>query len=149
MGILVQSCVLRQNTEPAEGAKHLLPFFRVIPDQAFPVLVPMTCQYNFELNAHILSCPVMSNSLQPHGLQAAKILFPLDFSGKNTGAGCHFFLQGIFPTQGSNPHLLCLLHCRQIIYHRAIRESPYFKLEFVKSVSSVQSLSRVRLFGTS
>ena len=62
------------------------------------------------------------------------------------GAGCHFFLQGIFPTQGSNPHLLCLLHCRQIIYHRAIRESPYFKLEFVKSVSSVQSLSRVRLF---
>ena len=31
--------------------------------------------------------------------------------------GCHFLLQGIFPTQGSNPHLLCLLHCRQILYH--------------------------------
>ena len=30
--------------------------------------------------------------------------------GKNTGAGCHFLLQGIFPTQGSN---LGLLHCRQ------------------------------------
>ena len=30
--------------------------------------------------------------------------------------GCHVFLQGIFPTQGSNPHLLCLLHCRQILY---------------------------------
>ena len=28
--------------------------------------------------------------------------------GKNTGVGCHAFLQGIFPTQGSNPHLLCL-----------------------------------------
>ena len=28
------------------------------------------------------------------------------FSSKNTGAGCHFFLQGIFLTQGSNPHLL-------------------------------------------
>ena len=27
-------------------------------------------------------------------------------SGKNTGVGCHFLLQGIFPTQGSNPHLL-------------------------------------------
>ena len=26
--------------------------------------------------------------------------------GKNTGLGCHFLLQGIFPTQGSNPHLL-------------------------------------------
>ena len=90
------------------------------------------------------SCP----TLQPHGLQAAKILFPWDFSGKNTGAGCHFLLQGIFPTQGSNPHLLCLLHYRQILYHWAIREAPYFELEFVKSISSVQSLSHVRLFAT-
>ena len=32
------------------------------------------------------------------------------FRGKNTGAGCHFLLQGIFLTQGSNPHLLGLLH---------------------------------------
>ena len=29
-----------------------------------------------------------------------------DFPGKNTGVGCHFLLQGIFPTQGSNPYLL-------------------------------------------
>ena len=35
--------------------------------------------------------------------------------GKNTGVGCHEHLQGIFPTQKSNPHLLCLLLCRQII----------------------------------
>ena len=34
--------------------------------------------------------------------------------GKNTGVGCHFLLQGIFLTQGSNPGLL---HCRQILYH--------------------------------
>ena len=33
-----------------------------------------------------------------------------NFPGKNTGAGCHFLLQGIFPTQGSNLHLLCLLY---------------------------------------
>ena len=32
------------------------------------------------------------------------------FLGKNTGAGCHFLLQGIFPTQGLNPRLLYLLH---------------------------------------
>ena len=31
----------------------------------------------------------------------------------NTGVGCHFFLQGIFPTQGSNPGLP---HCRQTLY---------------------------------
>ena len=29
---------------------------------------------------------------------------------KNTGVGCHALLQENFPTQGSNPHLLCLLH---------------------------------------
>ena len=32
---------------------------------------------------------------------------------RNTGVGCHFLLQGIFPTQGSNPGLL---HCRQTPY---------------------------------
>ena len=33
-----------------------------------------------------------------------------DSPGKNTGVGCHSLFQGIFPTQGLNPHLLCLLH---------------------------------------
>ena len=28
------------------------------------------------------------------------------FQPRNTGVGCHFLLQGIFPSQGSNPHLL-------------------------------------------
>ena len=32
------------------------------------------------------------------------------FLGKNTGVGSRFLLQGIFPTQRSNLHLLCLLH---------------------------------------
>ena len=35
-----------------------------------------------------------------------------DSAGKNTGVDCHFLLQGIFPTQGSNPGLL---HCRQML----------------------------------
>ena len=34
----------------------------------------------------------------------------MDFLGKNTRVGCHAFLQGIFPTRGSNQHILCLLH---------------------------------------
>ena len=33
-----------------------------------------------------------------------------DSPGNDTGVGCHFLLQGIFPTQGSNPCLLRLLH---------------------------------------
>ena len=32
-----------------------------------------------------------------------------------TPVGLHFLLQGIFPTQGLNPRLLCLLNCRQIL----------------------------------
>ena len=35
-------------------------------------------------------------------------LCPWDSSGKNTGMGCHFLLQGIFLTQELNPHLLSL-----------------------------------------
>ena len=36
-----------------------------------------------------------------------------DSPSKNTGLGCHALLQGIFPTQGSSPHLL---HCKWIFY---------------------------------
>ena len=39
----------------------------------------------------------MSNSSQPCGLQPARLHCPWDFSGKNTGVGCHGLLQGIFP----------------------------------------------------
>ena len=50
----------------------------------------------------------MSDSLGPHGLESTRLLCPWDSPGKDTAVGCHAFLQGIFPTQGSNPHLLCL-----------------------------------------
>ena len=41
---------------------------------------------------------------------ACQVLYPRNFPDKNTGVDCHFFLQGIFPNQGSNPHHLWLLH---------------------------------------
>ena len=44
-------------------------------------------------------------------------LLSVDSLGKNTGVGCHALLQGIFPTQGGNKHLICLLHWRQVLYH--------------------------------
>ena len=56
------------------------------------------------------ACSVMSDSLRLHGLESTRFLCPWDFPGKDTGLGCHFLLQGIFPTQRSNPHLLYLLH---------------------------------------
>ena len=39
----------------------------------------------------------MPDSLQPHGLQPARLLCPWDSPAKNTGVGCHALLQGIFP----------------------------------------------------
>ena len=45
---------------------------------------------------------------------ANMLLRPWDFPGKSTEVGCHFLLQGIFPTQGSNR---ALLHCRQMLHH--------------------------------
>ena len=57
----------------------------------------------------MLKHSAMSDSLQPHGLQSKRLLCPWSFPGKNTGVGCHALLQGIFLTQGSNLHLLCLL----------------------------------------
>ena len=47
----------------------------------------------------------------------------LGFPSKNTGVGCHFLLQENFPTQGSNLCLLCLLHCRRILYPCTTRET--------------------------
>ena len=47
-----------------------------------------------------------SNSVRPYGLAPARLLCPWDSPGKKTGVGCHALLQGIFPTQASNPHLL-------------------------------------------
>ena len=45
--------------------------------------------------------------------EPTRLLCSWDFPGKNTGVGCHALLQGIFPTQGSNLHLLCLLHWQE------------------------------------
>ena len=49
------------------------------------------------------------STLRPHGLEPARLLCPWDSPGKNPGVDCHVLLQGIFPTQWSNPCLLCLL----------------------------------------
>ena len=57
---------------------------------------------------------VVSDSLQPHGLYS-----PWNSPGQNTGVGSLSFLQGIFPTQGSNPGLL---HCRWFLYQLSHKE---------------------------
>ena len=58
----------------------------------------------------------MSDSLWPHGLYS-----PWNSPDQNTGVGSLSLLQGIFPTQGSNPGLP---HCRQILYQLSHKGSP-------------------------
>ena len=60
-----------------------------------------------------------------------RLLCPWGFPGKSTGVGCHFFLQGIFLTQGSNPGLL---HCRQTLYPLSHQGSPKVVLVVKKNL---------------
>ena len=71
-----------------------------------------------------VSCSVMSDSLQPHGLQPPRFLCPWNSPGSNTAVGSHSLFQGISPTQGLN---LGLLHCRQILYHQRHQGSTSLK----------------------
>ena len=66
-------------------------------------------------------CSVLSDPLRSHRQKPARLLCPWNSPGRNTGVGCHSFLQGIFPTQGSNPRLL---QCRQILQHLSHQGSP-------------------------
>ena len=81
--------------------------------ETFCLCLPSCCLLLF-------SHSVMSDSLRPHGLSPTRLLCPWHFPGKSTGVSCHFLLQGIFPTQGSNP---CLLHCRRILHRWATRKA--------------------------
>ena len=76
----------------------------------------LECKVKWALGKWNESHSVMSNSLRPHGLCS-----PQNFPGQNTGVGSLSLLQGIFPSQGSNPGLL---HCRQTLYKLSHRGSP-------------------------
>ena len=69
----------------------------------------------------VLSHSAVSNSLWPQDCSLPGSSVHGNSPGKNTGVGCHALLQGIFPTQGSNPGLP---HCRWILYHLSYQESP-------------------------
>ena len=68
--------------------------------------------------ACVCVCVCVSRSVGSNSLHA-RLLCPWNSLGKSTGMGCHFLLQGIFPTQGSN---LGLLHCSGFFPIWATRE---------------------------
>ena len=67
-------------------------------------MLQILCVCTQSLQSCLTLCDPMNGSppgSSEHGILQAR---------KNTGVGCHALLQGIFLTQGSNQHLLCLLH---------------------------------------
>ena len=64
---------------------------------------------------HAQSCPTLCDPWTV----ARQPPLSMEFPRKDTGVGCHFLLQGIFPTQGWNSGLLHVLHWRQTLYHGA------------------------------
>ena len=70
----------------------------------------------------VRSSSVMSDSWLPYGLHvASQAAWFMGFSRQKYWSGLPAFLQGIFPTQESNPGLP---HCRQILYHLSHQGSP-------------------------
>ena len=105
----------------------------------------------------VLSHSVVSNSVIPWTV-AHRLLCPWDSPGKNTGVDCHSLLQGIFPTQGLNPHLLhwqgdSLLLChvgspREIISFFSSLE-PSAVLPLITWNTALSSLERFTINGNS
>ena len=83
------------------SAYYRFPVFRLLT-----LCVHMyTCKHTCMRAKSLQSCPALC-----YPMVTARLLCPWDSPSKNTGMGCHALLQGIFLTQGSNPHLLGPLH---------------------------------------
>ena len=76
------------------------------------------------------SLSVVSDSLWPHSLQS-----PWNSPGQSIGVGSLSLLQGLFPTQGSNPDLL---HCRRILYQLSYKEQKEV-LKWVRGMNDNES----------
>ena len=99
------------------GGRYSLPALVIF------LLSPLLC-WSERKKSESESDSVVSNSFQPHGLYS-----PWNSPGQNTGVGSLSFLQGIFPTQLSNPGLP---HCRQIVYQISHKGSPIAMLVGMK-----------------
>ena len=92
------------------------------------IVISFICYMCLESESH----SVLSDSLQPYGLYS-----PGSFPGQNNGVGSLSLLQGIFPTQGSNPGLP---YCRWILYQLSHKGSP--SLSLLQWIFPTQKLNR-------
>ena len=102
------------------------------------LFLPPVCHLHPVLCLVAQSCPTLCDPVDcsPPGSSVYR-----DSPGKNTGIGFHALLQEIFLTQGSNPSLLSLLHCRQILYQLSYQGSPISVLHiYIFSCQEVKGL---------
>ena len=97
-------------TESSVLKSYITDYFIFLCSCIFLIYVPLRTCVRASVHA---KCSVMSNSA---ALRTTVRQAPLSMGspGKNTGVSCLDLLQGIFPTQGSDLHLL---HCQWILYH--------------------------------
>ena len=114
--------------------------FPHIGQECFPILItvsgdPQVVLPFVALNDHASVCysvPLTGRACDPTDC-------PWNSPGQNTGVGSRSLLQGIFPSQGSNPGLL---HCKQILYQLSHKGSPMF----CKSTSNASAKSMLQSF---
>ena len=86
---------------------------------------------NSILKKHVRACAKLLQLYltlcDPTDCKPTRFLYPRDSPDKNTGMGCQALLQGIFPTQGSNPQFLRLLHWHLVLLPRAPPGKPFKK----------------------
>ena len=104
---------------------------------SWPILFFFILLFGYVASGIFVPCEshsVMSDTVWPHGLYS-----PYNSPGQNTGVGSLSLLQGVFPTQGSNPGLP---HCRQILYQLSHQRSPRILKWVAHSFSSRSSWPR-------
>ena len=75
---------------------HLREELRGVREKRHPVILPFQSALGQSIHWRGGSLSVVFHSLRPQG--CTRFLCPWDFPGKNTGVGCHFLLQGVFPS---------------------------------------------------
>ena len=126
----MEDAYLIKNVQNSDNCKHLHLICWVTKRI---LLKHFVFRYHFRLidDSEGESYSIMSDSWWPYRLWPTRLLCPWNSPGKNTGAGSHSLLQGIFPTQGLN---LGLLHGRWILYRLSHQNPPGWKWLFFFNV---------------
>ena len=107
------------------------------------VLPQETAQFRDWTDDVCVSCSVVSDILQSHGLQPTRPTLSVGSPDKNTGVSSHSLLWWISPAQGSN---LSFLHRRQMLYRLSHMGSPELVMPHINSILISGSEAQIYLF---